>query len=99
MRDEAPEAAPATPALLTEKQAARFLGFSARTLQSWRFRGGGPRYVSVSPRCVRYRLEDLRQWIEDRLRTSTADPGPEAGGGADTSLRRLEDADRFTRGR
>jgi predicted DNA-binding transcriptional regulator AlpA len=79
MRDEAPEHEPPGPALLTEKQAAHFLGFSSRTLQSWRFRGGGPLYVSVSPRCVRYRREDLRQWIEERLRTSTSDPGTEAG--------------------
>lgn len=93
MRDEAPAAEPVAPVLLTEKQAARVLGFSARTLQGWRFRGGGPRYVSVSPRCVRYRPEDLRQWIEDRLRTSTADLGPATGSTA--SPRRLGDASRF----
>lgn len=80
MRNEPPEAD--WPALLTEKQAARFLGFSARTLQSWRSRGGGPRYVSVSPRCVRYRPEDLRRWIEERVRTSTSDPGADADRGA-----------------
>ena len=32
---------------LNENQAAELLGFSVRTLQSWRMQGGGPRYVKV----------------------------------------------------
>jgi len=61
--------------LLTEKQTSRLLGFSVRTLQAWRVRGGGPRFVKVSARCVRYRQSDLDRWIEERLRTSTSDQG------------------------
>jgi excisionase family DNA binding protein len=61
--------------LLTEKQAARLLGFSERTLQAWRVRGGGPRFVKVSARCVRYRQDDLDEWVRMRLRTSTSDEG------------------------
>jgi len=63
--------------LLTEKQAARVLGFSPRTLQAWRVRGGGPAFVHVSARCVRYRREDLETWISERLRISTSDDGSE----------------------
>jgi predicted DNA-binding transcriptional regulator AlpA len=61
--------------LLTESQAARLLGISVRTLQAWRVRGGGsgPRYVRISSRCVRYRVPDLEEWIETRLRNSTSD--------------------------
>ena len=40
-------------AALNENQAAEFLGVSARTLQAWRVRGGGPRYVKIG-RSVRY---------------------------------------------
>jgi predicted DNA-binding transcriptional regulator AlpA len=61
--------------LLSEKEAAGDLGFSIRTLQAWRVRGGGPPYVKVSARCVRYRQSDLEEWIEERLRRSTSDRG------------------------
>jgi len=57
--------------LLTEKQAARYLGFSPRALQNWRLRGGGPLFVKISNRAVRYRLSDLIQWVERRVRTNT----------------------------
>jgi hypothetical protein len=57
--------------LIDEKLAARFLHLSVRTLQAFRQRGYGPPYIAVSPRCVRYRRIDLREWAEARLRTST----------------------------
>jgi predicted DNA-binding transcriptional regulator AlpA len=63
--------------LLTEAQAAQLLGFSPRTLQAWRVRGGGPTFVHVSARCVRYRREDLEAWITERLRISTSEYGSE----------------------
>ncbi len=61
--------------LLTEKEAAKVLGFSVRTLQGWRCRGGGPQFVRISHSCIRYRREDLDGWIESRLRYSTSDDG------------------------
>ena len=65
-------------ALINEQDAAEFLGLSVRTMQGMRYRGGGPRYLALSPRCVRYRRIDLREWAETHLRTSTSDPGSEA---------------------
>lgn len=62
--------------LLDERAAAAALGLTPRTLQSWRARGGGPRFVRVSSRCIRYRLSDLDEWAAERVRTSTSDPGP-----------------------
>ena len=62
--------------LLTTTQAADLLGLSPRTLESLRLRGGGPRFAKL-PHAVRYRPEDLAEWIEAGLRTSTSDPGPE----------------------
>ncbi|MDR3606243.1 MAG: helix-turn-helix domain-containing protein [Oligoflexia bacterium] len=62
-------------ALLTEQQAAAFIGFTPRALQSWRCRGGGPVFVRVSARAIRYRLRDLMSWVEERLRSSTSDKG------------------------
>ncbi len=63
--------------LIDEQAAATFLDLTARTLQGWRYKGGGPRYIRVSARCIRYRRADLREWAEARLRTSTSDQGTE----------------------
>ncbi len=66
-------------ALIHEQDAAEFLGFSVRHMQGMRYRGGSPRYLALSSRCVRYRRIDLREWAETHLRTSTSEhPGSEA---------------------
>lgn len=64
--------------LMNEKAAAEWLGLSIRWMQEKRVTGGGPRFVRLSPRCVRYRLEDLEAWTAERLRTSTSDTGKAA---------------------
>jgi predicted DNA-binding transcriptional regulator AlpA len=58
--------------LIDERIAAKFVGYSVRALQNWRVRGGGPRFVKVSSRSVRYRRRDLIEWIESRLRSNTS---------------------------
>ena len=73
MADEATRTARSQ--LLSEKETASELGFSVRTLQAWRVRGGGPSFVKVSARCVRYRQSDLDSWVEERIRRSTSDRG------------------------
>lgn len=50
--------------LLSQQQAAEFLGFSERTLEGWRYRGEGPIHVKVGGR-VRYRMADLRAFAEE----------------------------------
>lgn len=70
--------------LLAEKEVAKKLGFSPRTLQKWRRTGSGPVFMRISPRCVRYREEDLEAWVKERRRRSTSDDGKgeyEAGRG------------------
>ena len=61
--------------LLTEKEAADYLGYAAKTLAGWRYRGGGPVFVRASRTSVRYRTSDLEAWIGDRRRLSTSDVG------------------------
>lgn len=61
--------------LINEAEAAKFLNLTARTIQGYRYKGGGPRYVRISSRCVKYRRIDCREWAEARMRTSTSDPG------------------------
>ena len=63
--------------LINEREAAKFLHLTVRTLQGLRQRGGGAKFIRLSSRCVRYRRIDLRNWVEARLRSSTSDPGPE----------------------
>ena len=64
--------------LIDERSAASFLGMTDRFMQSRRQQGGGPRYISISARCIRYRRIDLRAWSEARLKSSTSDPGAAA---------------------
>ena len=59
-------------ALLDERQAADILCYSVRALQNWRHRGGGPDFVKVSARSVRYRRADLDKWIAERTVSSTS---------------------------
>jgi predicted DNA-binding transcriptional regulator AlpA len=59
--------------LLTQQEAAERLGMSPRWMEVRRYQGGGPPFVRVSSRCVRYRPEDLEAWTADRVRISTSD--------------------------
>ena len=62
-------------ALINEKAAGDFLGLSERLMQKRRQTGGGPRYVHISSRCLRYRRIDLKTWADSLIRSSTSDPG------------------------
>lgn len=59
-------------AALNENVAAEFLGVSVRTLQAWRVRGGGPRYVKIG-RAVRYQRRELVAFQEVHTVNSTTD--------------------------
>ena len=57
-----------------QKAAAAYLRGSERTLEAWRYRGGGPAYFRCG-RKILYKLEDLDAFILAGRRTSTSDPG------------------------
>lgn len=59
--------------LINEREAADLIGYTVRALQNWRVRGGGPKFVKVSARSIRYRRRDLRDWINSLTITSTSD--------------------------
>jgi hypothetical protein len=59
-------------AALNEQLAAEFLGLSARTLQAWRVRGGGPRFYRAG-RAVRYRRRELLAFQEANTVSSTSE--------------------------
>jgi hypothetical protein len=60
--------------LNNEIQEAARLGFSVRTLQQWRVKGGGPPYIKVGV-SVRYNPEAVDVWLNERARTGTARRG------------------------
>lgn len=57
--------------VLTNKEAARKLGISHRTLEDWRLTNRGPRFVKLG-RLVRYRLPDLLDFMDRNSFMNTA---------------------------
>ncbi len=64
--------------LIDETAGGDFLGLTPRTMQAMRQRGGGPPYIVVSARCLRYTRRRLKTWADERVRVSTSDPGQAA---------------------
>ena len=65
---------------LSTREAAEYLGLSARTLDRYRVSGEGPVFHRFGGR-VRYTREDLDAWAVARRRASTADDGSVLAGG------------------
>ena len=55
---------------IDEKEAAKFLGISPRTLQGYRIKGGGPDFIKIG-KSVRYKIGYLIQWSENYKRSNT----------------------------
>ncbi|MFC6632422.1 helix-turn-helix transcriptional regulator [Microbulbifer taiwanensis] len=53
------------PRFLDTKQAAQYLSLSAVWLNELRIKGGGPKFYKLG-RAVRYKVEDLDAWVEER---------------------------------
>lgn len=51
------------PTIMTTKEAARYLSFSYKTLESWRAAGKGPQYLQLDNRRIRYKREHLDEWL------------------------------------
>ena len=68
-----PELAVLPPRFLRTKEAAEFLGLSARTLEKHRTYGTGPAYRKLGGRVV-YAIDDLEAWADRGAVTSTSDP-------------------------
>lgn len=61
--------------LLTRKQAEEYTGIPTATLAELEYRGRGPKVVRIggNGRSTRYRVRDLRAWIDSRTTQSTVD--------------------------
>ena len=53
------------PSLISEKEAARFLGLAIQTLRNWRHLRRGPVYHALGRRRL-YKLTDLEAYLEQR---------------------------------
>lgn len=51
---------------LTEKEVAKRLKVTTRTLQNWRRAGHAPKAIKLGERTVRYRLEDVEAYENSR---------------------------------
>jgi hypothetical protein len=62
---------------LTESEAAVYIGRSKSFLRKCRINGGvgkryrGPKYTRVSERCIRYPVDELDKWLENRAKYET----------------------------
>ncbi len=58
--------------LLDQKQAAQLLGVSPKTMEAWRVRGFGPKFIKVGRLC-RYLESSLLDFVHDQERRSTSE--------------------------
>jgi predicted DNA-binding transcriptional regulator AlpA len=52
--------------LITSKQLAALFGVSLQWVEIARHRGEGPKWVAISARCIRYRMVDVIEWLQER---------------------------------
>jgi excisionase family DNA binding protein len=57
--------------IFTENEAAPRMGLAVSTLQKLRVTGGGPRFLKLG-RSVRYRSQDIDEWLAGRVISSTS---------------------------
>lgn len=60
---------------IDEPQLAECLSIGISTIRQWRTNGGGPPFVKISRRCVRYRIDDVHEWMNKKLRENTLEDG------------------------
>lgn len=58
--------------VMSTKEAGRYLALSHRTLEDWRLKGQGPRFVKWG-RTVRYRLSDLTDFLSGESFSNTGE--------------------------
>ena len=60
--------------LMDTVQLAELLRNKVNTVEGWRLKGVGPRFIRVG-RLVRYRLEDVETWLDAQTCSSTSQTG------------------------
>jgi len=65
--------------LMKTEEAGRYLGLSSSLLNKLRLTGGGPVFVRLAGRAIRYRKADLDAWVAASLMASTSQEPGQAG--------------------
>ena len=58
--------------LYNEKETAKLLSLSIKTLQRYRYTGGGPIYIKLG-KSVRYKESDIEKYVSERTRYITTE--------------------------
>ena len=58
--------------LYNEKETAKLLSLSVKTLQRYRYTGGGPIYIKLG-KSVRYKESDIAKYVSERTRYITTE--------------------------
>jgi predicted DNA-binding transcriptional regulator AlpA len=61
--------------LATVDEFCTYAGVTRGQAAQLRYTGGGPVFIKITGRQVRYRWSDIEEWVESRTRTRTDDPG------------------------
>src|SRR5262245_36479386 len=54
--------------LLTTRQVAAMLGVSEQLVEKLRAKNEGPEWTALGPRCIRYRMGNVRIWLGTRIK-------------------------------
>ena len=57
--------------LLTPEALGGWLGKTPAALANWRYMGLGPKFIKLGPRAVRYRRQDVEDWLDENTRNQT----------------------------
>lgn len=60
--------------LVTTPRAAELLGVSPKTVEDWRLKGRGPRFIRLG-KAIRYSMKDLEDFVAASVASSTSDQG------------------------
>src|SRR5947209_5615659 len=60
-------------ALLTTREVADWLGVSPIWVEIGRSKGYGPPFIKIGPRYIRYRPDDVVEWMKSRSRRITSE--------------------------
>ena len=64
--------------LFATNEVAKLLGVDRTTLSRWRDRNAGPRYLRIGPKLIRYREDDIAEFLRSGERAGPATVTPDA---------------------